>query len=160
MKYFLFLLILTSLEVEAQLVPSVSNVLRYGKGKKTLGDINEDFKYFENLTDARLQFLKILLQASDYFMMFHRNWVQNSRGIKRRFLEFDNTNFYARAGDFSQLYSRGLALNLFENRGLGYDTWMDGITAKYKHNYFNVSAIYGTLNLKIPLKLQDTKFIN
>jgi hypothetical protein len=127
--------------------------LRYGKGKKTLGDINEDFKYFENLTDARLQFLENFTAGFRLLYDVPSELGTEFRGIKRRFLEFDNTNFYARAGDFSQLYSRGLALNLFENRGLGYDTWMDGITAKYKHNYFNISAIYGTLEFEDSIEI-------
>ncbi|MCK7522961.1 MAG: hypothetical protein MZV64_37435 [Ignavibacteriales bacterium] len=51
-------------------------------------------------------------------------------------------------GDFSQLYGRGLAMNLFESRGLGYDTWMDGVKAKFKNDYFNINAVYGTLDFK------------
>jgi hypothetical protein len=152
MKSFLLtsaIILITITELRAQLfVPSVSNTLRYGNGKRSLGIISEDFKYFENLTDVRIQLPENFTAGFRLLYDIPPEVGLEFKGIKRRFIEYDGSNFYARLGDFSQLYGRGLALNLFENRGLGYDTWMDGVNAKYMNDYFNVSIVYGTLDFK------------
>ena len=136
------------LKAQAILVPSVSNTLRYGNGERSLGIITDDFKYFENLTDVRIQLPENFTAGFRLLYDIPPEVGLEFKGIKRRFFEYDGSNLSARIGDFSQLYGRGLAINLFENRGLGYDTWMDGVKAKYKNEYFSINAIYGTLDFK------------
>lgn len=149
----LLVIVFTGIEICPQIIPSVSHTLRYGEGKRTLGIINQDFKYFENLTDVRVR-LPVSLTAG--FRLLYDTPPEiglESKGLKRRFLEFDSKNIYARVGDFSQLYGRGLAVNLFENRGLGYDSWVDGVNAKYKNDYLSLDFIYGTLDFKDSIEI-------
>ena len=152
MKYFLsvnltFALLAVDLfGQDFPLVPSISNTLRYGNGERTIGTITNDFKYFENLTDVRLNFPANFTAGFRLLYDVPPEVGYESKGIHRRFFEYDDSKFYGRIGDFSQLYGRGLALNLFENRGLGYDTWMDGVKTKFTNNYFSLSAVYGTLD--------------
>jgi hypothetical protein len=40
--------------IAQSVVPSVSNLLRYGDGERMSGNINLEQKYFENLTDIRI----------------------------------------------------------------------------------------------------------
>jgi hypothetical protein len=137
---------LIGIETKGQIVPSLSNVLRYGNGQQSIGTVKEEFKYFENLTDVRVQFPYNFTAGIRLLYDIPPEVGFEFKGLKRRFVEYDAGFIYARLGDFSQLYGRGLAINLFENRGLGYDTWMDGLNLKYKHNFFNASVVYGTLN--------------
>lgn len=146
-------LILLGAEAQSQFIPSVSHTLRYGEGKRTLGMINQDYKYFENLTDVRIGLpanftagIRLLYDTPPEVGLEHK-------GLKRRFVEYDGNTFFARAGDFSQLYGRGLALNLFENRGLGYDSWADGFNLQYKHEYFRMNAIYATLDFQDSIEI-------
>ena len=85
-------------------VPSVSNLFRYGNGKRILGSLKIPQTYFENLTDARISLPE---------------------------------NFVV-----------GLALNLFENRGLAYDTWMDGIKFKYSSGFYDATILGGTIDFR------------
>lgn len=147
------IILITSMELRAQFIPSVSNTLRYGNGKRSLGTINEEFKYFENLTDVRIQLPENFTAGLRLLYDVPPEVGYEFKGIKRRFFEYDAADFSGRIGDFSQLYSRGLALNLFENRGLGYDTWADGAKAKYINDYFSINAIYGTVEFKDSIEI-------
>ena len=60
-------------------------------------------------------------------------------------LSIQKDDLYLRAGNFSELYGKGLAVNLFENRGLAYDTWADGLKAGYKSGDLKASLLYGTI---------------
>jgi len=151
MRYFLFFsafVLFISIELRAQFDASVSNTLRYGNGERSLGTVNQSLKYFENLTDVRIQLPENFTAGFRLLYDIPPEVGLEFKGIRRRFFEYDGADFSARIGDFSQLYGRGLAMNLFESRGLGYDTWMDGIKAKYKNDYFNISALFGTLDFR------------
>lgn len=65
------------------------------------------------------------------------------RGIKRRYAEVTVDDFMVRAGHSSRLFGRGLSLNLFEDRGLAYDTWMDGAMLVYDGNNIRATALAG-----------------
>ena len=114
----------------AQIRTSVSNLLRYGDGDQTLGNVKNDFQYFENLSDiifympenVNLGFRLLYDDPPEVGLPF--------QGLARRFIEYRKENLYLRVGNSSELYGRGLVLNLFENRGLAYDTWIDGIKAE------------------------------
>ncbi len=129
----------------AQVRTSVSNLLRYGNGEQTLGNVKNDFRYFENLTDIRFNLPE---NVNVGFRLLYDDPPEVGlpfQGLARRFVEYRKDNLYLRVGNSSELYGRGLVLNLFENRGLAYDTWIDGIKAGYKIGNFNASIIAGTI---------------
>ncbi len=130
------------------IVPSVSNVLRYGSGKRIYGMVGESFNYFENLTDLRISLPENFVVGARFLYDNPPEVGSVFKGIKRRFVEYNSDNFYLRAGNSSTLFGRGLALNLFENRGLAYDTWMDGIKASYTNDYVKATIIGGTIDFR------------
>jgi len=143
-----------SSEIFSQVIPFVSNVLRYGEGKRFLGTVENNFKYFENLTDARIQ-LPFNINAGIRLLYDNPPEIGlKYKGLKRKFVEYEGENIYGRIGTFSQLFGKGLAMNLFESRGLGYDTWMDGINAKFKNDKFSATIISGTLNFEDSLAIK------
>ncbi len=131
----------------AQVEYSVGNWLKYGNGNQTsgLGTFNKEF--IENQTNVRLYWSGFTIG----FQYLYDNPPENEfapsyRGLKKRFVEFQREGLELRAGDFYTLYGKGLALNLFENRGINYDTGLDGLRAAYSHEYFNVIFAGGSLD--------------
>jgi len=135
-------------EYFASVQPSVSNVTRYGSGRRSIGSSFSDFKYFENLTDIRLALPHSVTTGVRVLYDVPPEVGSEFKGLKRRFIEYDGETIFGRIGNFSKLFGRGLAFNLSENRGLGYDTWMDGINAGYKGRMFTISALAGILNFQ------------
>ncbi len=133
----------------AQISPSVSNLLRYGNGFQNIEPNNsKQFEYFENLTDVRISLPKKITLGFRFLYDNPPEVGDKFKGISRRFIEYKNKGLYLRIGNSSELYGRGLVLNLFENRGLAYDTWLDGIKAHYKYYKFKFSLIAGTINYR------------
>jgi hypothetical protein len=137
-----------SISFSQSVTPSISNILRYGQGERGFGGLAQQTSYFENLTDFRLNFqpnvtIGFRLLADDPPEVGDR-----FRGIKRRFVEVRQENFSLRAGNFNELFGRGLALNLFENRGLAYDSWVDGVKAKYSSPLVDATILGGTLDFR------------
>jgi hypothetical protein len=148
-KIFFIMIFLYPIFLAGQsVVPSVSNLLRYGNGKKSIGTVKTDFNYFENLTDVRLSLPESFVIGFRLLYDDPPEIGERFTGIHRRYIEFSKDNFYIRAGNSSSLFGRGLALNLFENRGLAYDTWMDGVKASYKHEYFSAEILGGTIDFR------------
>jgi hypothetical protein len=143
-KYFLALLFIAQLGY-AQIIPSFSNLLRYGDGKQSIGGNTNNFIYRENITDVKFSFQNNFTFGFRFLYDNPPEVGQKFMGLDRRFIEYANDGLNLRAGNFSELYGRGLALNLFEDRGLAYNTWMDGVRAKYKYNGFSVSLLSGNL---------------
>ena len=129
-------------------VPSVSNLFRYGNGERILGNLKITQTYFENLTDARISLPENFVIGFRLLYDEPPEIGETFKGISRRYLEYSKDNIYIRAGNSSTLFGRGMALNLFENRGLAYDTWMDGIKFKYSSDYFNATILGGTINFR------------
>jgi len=152
--YILLLVYLFSIKSNAQLSYDISNTLRYGNGDRSISNTKSQFKYFENLTDFRLNLpYNITIGAR----VLYDNPPETGftyKGLKRRFVEINDDNYQVRIGDFSQLYGRGLALNLFETRSLGYDTWMDGLKGKYIFNEFSFSGVAGKLRFRDSLEFK------
>lgn len=140
-----FLLGITSIGIDAQIRTSVSNLLRYGNGSQTLGNVKNDFQYFENLTDVRFSLPENLTVGLRLLYDDPPEVGLPFQGISRRFIEYRKDNLHLRVGNSSELYGRGLILNLFENRGLAYDTWIDGIKASYSVGNVKASIIGGTI---------------
>lgn len=144
----LTILIINKIIIAQNVVPSVSNLLRYGDGKRIFGTLKLKQKYFENLSDVRVSFPQSFTVG---FRMLYDDPPETGetfRGISRRFIEYNKDDIYLRAGNSSALFGRGLALNLFEDRGLAYDTWMDGVQAKYNHDFFNATILGGTIDFR------------
>ncbi|MCB9248143.1 MAG: hypothetical protein H6613_06175 [Ignavibacteriales bacterium] len=142
----------------AQIRPSISNLLRYGNGEQSVGNLTNNFQYFENLTDVRLA-LPENLDIGFRFLYDDPPEVGDSfKGIKRRFVEYTKDNLNVRIGNSSELYGRGMVLNLFENRGLAYDTWIDGIKASYKIDNLKASLIAGSIDFRDSITV--TRFEN
>lgn len=114
---------------------SVSNVLRYGNGYEYSGSSKSAKEYFENLTDAQLNVngvtFGIRLEVSDPI-----EYGLNFKGVRKRYVEYEHeSGISLRAGDFWEILSRGLSLNVFEDRPLGYDTGIDGIRIAYEKKF-------------------------
>lgn len=146
-KVFYFCSFLSLLNSQS-VTPSVSNILRYGNGERGTGGLAQSFSYFENLTDVRLTMQPLVTVGFRLLSDKPPEVGDSFQGIKRRFVEFRQKEFSLRAGNFNELFGRGLALNLFENRGLAYDSWMDGVKANYRSSLFNVTLLGGTLNFR------------
>ena len=147
--FFGLMMLLIHKNIIAQsVVPSVSNFLRYGDGERTLGSIYTKQKYFENLTDVRIALPESFTVGFRLLYDEPPEIGEPFQGISRRFIEYNKDNIYLRAGNSSALFGRGLALNLFENRGLAYDTWMDGVQMKYSPKLFSVTLLGGTIDFR------------
>src|SRR5438876_9976534 len=96
---------------------AASNLLRYGKGKQvTLTDTTTK-QYFEETADVRL-FVGDFLFGVRYEFDDPIEYGASIKGISRRFVEFNKDQFLVRAGNYYELFERGLTLNAFENRPL------------------------------------------
>ncbi len=148
-KYFLaFIFFMSTIILHCQIQPSLSNILRYGNGRHDIGSTFQNFQYFENLTDFRLS-LPSNFTAGVRFLYDDPPEVGDTfKGLKRRFIEYNDDHLSLRVGNSSELYGRGLVLNLFENRGLAYDTWIDGIKASYKIDNLKASIIAGSIDFR------------
>jgi hypothetical protein len=134
--------------IAQSVIPSVSNFLRYGDGERIFGSTKLKHQYFENLTDVRIYLPQSFTVGFRLLYDDPPEIGETFRGISRRFIEYSKDNIYLRAGNSSALFGRGLALNLFENRGLAYDTWVDGIKLKYSPELFNVTIIGGRIDFR------------
>lgn len=148
LRMFPMILLFTQFSFTQSVTPSVSNSLRYGNGERGFGGLAQNVSYFENLTDVRLNFQPRMTVGFRLLVDDPPEVGDSFQGLKRRFVEFRQDNFLLRAGNFNEIFGRGLALNLFENRGLAYDSWMDGVKANYRTSLFNVTLLGGTLDFR------------
>lgn len=132
-------------QIDLKVDAAVSNLLRYGNGYEYTGNIKSPKEYFENLTDARLNVNGVIFGLR-YEISDPIEYGLNFKGIRKRYIEYNHESGVSlRAGDFWEIISRGLSLNVFEDRPLGYDTGIDGIRATYsktfgKKNPFKLKA--------------------
>jgi hypothetical protein len=116
--------------------------MRYGKSKIIVNSLLSQDEYFENLTDTRISYGDFLLGFRLLNDAPPEIGVEFS-GIRKRFIEFTRSDLSVRAGDSYSLYGRGLALNLFENRALGFDTGLDGVKFLYQSRLLKATATGG-----------------
>jgi hypothetical protein len=135
----------TSLQAQNNIQYSASNLLRYGNGEEHVGTFAQRRDYFENLTEVKLTISDFLLGFRLLYDAPPEYGVEFS-GIKKRFLEFTKDDLYIRAGDSFTLYGRGLALNLFENRALAYDTGLDGVKMAYRTRMMKLGFTAGDIH--------------
>jgi hypothetical protein len=113
---------------------SASNLLRYGKGNQNTVTTDSTEEYFEELGDVRL-YVNDFLFGVRYEYDDPIEFGTGLKGISRRFIEFKKDNFDVRAGNFYELFGKGLTLNSFESRGLGFNTQFDGIKLNYSKTW-------------------------
>lgn len=147
MRIWLLLLVIlpASLLAQQNIEYSASNFLRYGNETDRVYTVDTHHDFFENLTETKISISDFLLGFRllyDAPPEFGVDFV----GIKKRYLEFNRDNLYIRAGNSFTLYGRGLALNLFENRGLAYDTGLDGVKMEYKARMVKVGFTLGDIH--------------
>ena len=113
---------------------SASNLFRWGKGKQITLQDTITKEYFEETADARL-FVNDFLFGVRYEFDDPIEYGTTIKGISRRFVEFTKDRFLARAGNYYELFERGLTLNAFENRPLGFNTQLDGLKLRYGNQW-------------------------
>ncbi len=128
----------------AQVEYSVGNFMRYGNGEQVIGGQLRDKEYIENQTNVRL-FWDDFTVGFEYLYDDPPEFGPRYQGIRKRFVEFSKKGLELRAGDFYTLYGKGLAMNLFENRGINYDTRLDGLRGTYRNRHVNAIFALGTM---------------
>ncbi len=131
--------------INSQITTSVTNLFRYGDGTQTLIDNSIPLIYRENLTDVKFRLPEGITTGFRLLYDVPPEVGLEFKGISRKFIEYTKEGLYVRAGDYSELYGKGLAVNLFENRGLAYNTWAEGLKAGYKRGGLTASLIYGNI---------------
>ncbi len=128
----------------AQVQYSVGNYMRYGNGTQIVGGQEQFKEYFENQTNVRL-FWNDFTVGFQYLYDDPPEFGPNWQGMRKRYVEFARDGIELRAGDFFTLFGKGLAMNLFENRGINYDTGLDGLRGIYRNDYLTGIAAAGTM---------------
>ena len=137
--FFLLFLVAISVAATAQVQYSVTNFMRYGNGDQVIGGQLAGKEYIENQANVRL-FWDDLTVGFEYLYDDPPEFGPRYNGIRKRYIEFARQGLELRAGDFYTLYGKGLAMNLFENRGINYDTRLDGLRGSYNNDF--VHAIF------------------
>ena len=123
-------------QINLNVKAALNNLLRYGSGTETFLGNSYAKEYFENVTDARLSVNDIIF-GMRYEIDQPIEYGVNFRGIKKRFVEYNNTDagLNLRAGDYWEIVAKGLSFNTFEDRALFYDTGVDGVKVSYKKTF-------------------------
>ena len=90
--YILLVFLIGANYSQAQIRTSVSNLLRYGNGDQTLGNVKNDFRYFENLTDIRFSLPE---NVNVGFRLLYDDPPEVGlpfQGLARRFVEYRKDN--------------------------------------------------------------------
>lgn len=124
---------------------SISNEFRYGIGDRFEQEREIHRDYLENLFNARMY-------VGDFTVGFRlqadrpREYGRDTLGIKEYYAEFRRDNLRVRGGTFYHLVGRGMVINTFESRPLGFDTQTEGVKLDYESPEFSASAFGGTMN--------------
>ena len=137
--FFIILLLFSSLtysQNKLDVKASLNNLFRYGNGSENNTSTEYAKEYFENITDARLKVNDFVLGLR-YEISDPIEYGLDFKGIKKRYAEYNNVKegISVRAGDFYDIVGRGLSLNVFEDRGLFYDTGIDGVKVAYTKSF-------------------------
>ncbi len=144
--FFLFFILCCSVSYSQIEIPklkvdaSLNNLLRYGNGYEYTGLNKTPKEYFENLTDLRVNVNNVIIGLR-YEISDPIEYGRNFKGIRKRFAEYSHDiGISVRAGDYWDIVSRGMTMNIFEDRSLGYDTGLDGIRLVYKNSFGNTKS--------------------
>lgn len=131
---------------------SASNLLRYGNGYEENINGNISKKYFEELADVRL-FVNDFMFGARYEYDDPIEFGKGTKGISRRFVEFKKEGFTVRAGNYYDIFAKGLTFNAFESRPIGFNAEMDGARIFYKNEWgkknkvkLNSTVLMGGMN--------------
>ncbi|MCX6163775.1 MAG: DUF6029 family protein [Ignavibacteriae bacterium] len=115
---------------------SLNNLFRYGNGKENNTVSEYSKEYLENIGDARLK-INDFVFGMRYEISDPIEYGNNFKGIRKRYLEYNNLseNINIRIGDYWDIIGRGMTLNVFEDRGLAFDTGIDGLRVAYKRTF-------------------------
>lgn len=136
--FLLFVLFFSSSQIYSQINLNVkvnaSNLLRYGVGEEENINGNIPKKYFEELADVRL-FVNDFVFGARYEYDDPIEFGKGTKGISRRFIEFKKEGFTVRAGNYYDIFAKGLTFNAFESRPIGFNAEMDGARIFYKNEF-------------------------
>lgn len=124
---------------------SISNEFRYGTGERFEQDLPFHKEYLENMLNTRIY-------TGDFTIGFRvevdkpREYGRDTIGLKEYYAEFKRDNLRVRAGTFYNLIGRGMVMNTFESRPLGFDTQTEGVKLDYGSDQFSVAALGGIMN--------------
>lgn len=124
---------------------SLSNEFRYGIGERYEGENPFRKEYLENLFNTRLF-------IGDFTLGFRaqidkpREYGRDTIGIKEYYAEFRRDGLSARAGHFYNLIGRGLVMNSFESRPIGFDAPTLGVKLGYDEEDFSAQAFGGLMD--------------
>jgi hypothetical protein len=154
-----FSLLPSSLLAQYNIHVSASNLLRYGTSNNVINSLSQQKEYFENLTETKISISDF---RAGFRLLFDSPPEVGAEftGLEKRYIEFRKEDLYIRAGDSYSLYGRGQSLNLFENRGLGFDTGLDGVKAEYKTRLAKVSLTGGNMKYEDvvdPARIEEYK---
>ncbi len=122
-------------QIKLNVKASLTNTFRYGNGTQIINAKDSAKEYFENLSDARLTVNDIVF-GMRYEISDPIEWGRDFKGIRKRYVEYKGSDVVSlRAGDFYDVIGRGLTLNVFEQRLLGYDTGIDGVRIFYNNTF-------------------------
>lgn len=113
---------------------SANNQFRYGNGEEIITTFSNPKTYFEELGDVRL-FVNDFVAGIRYEFDDPIEFGKGTKGIASRYVGFSKNDFSVTAGNFYDLFSKGLSFNAFENRGLGINMQMDGLRINYKKTF-------------------------
>lgn len=122
-------------QIKLNVKASLTNTFRYGNGTQIINAKDSTKEYFENLSDARLMVNDIVF-GMRYEISDPIEWGRDFKGVRKRYVEYKGSDVVSlRAGDFFEVIGRGLSLNTFEQRLLGYDTGIDGVRIFYTNTF-------------------------
>lgn len=128
-----------------EITPSALTIFRYGNGRSGYATQTSTVGYTEGLTDIRIGLPRNIAVGVRFLYDEPPEIGPRFKGISRRWVEYAQDGISVRAGNSSELFGRGLALNLFEDRGLGYDTWLDGVKAGYTTSFVRATLVAGQI---------------
>jgi hypothetical protein len=124
---------------------SISNEFRYGKGLSFENDNTGSKEYLEDLFNTRFY-------VGDFTLGFRvqvdkpREYGRDTLGLTQYYAEFNRDGLRARGGTFYNLVGRGMVMNTFESRPLGFNTQSEGIKLNYEMPELSVGGWGGVLN--------------
>ncbi len=92
-----------------------------------------------------MKFIANLPRYDEYAAMQELTPQSISYTWDERFLEYKVDDFFARAGNFEQVFGSGIALRVYQDRDFDIDTRLNGFSAEIYPKSFQMKALYGAL---------------
>jgi len=136
---------------------SISNEFRYGIGDQFDQETAATKEYLENLLGSRLY-------LGDYTLGFRvqidkpREYGRDTIGLKEYYAEYRRDGLRARVGTFYNLVGRGMVMNTFESRPIGFDTQTEGVKLDYESEHVAAGVwggLLGYADIITPARVED-----